>query len=87
MNTVTIYGFDLQLANAHTRTSGHGHYIITVELMYNGYTSNFSATTDNMPAHDAATDLEGKEKQLALYNIIARKIEDIVFDWINTKID
>lgn len=82
MQTVTIANTDVELHTAQATFSGYGHYKITVELYKNNEFSKFTATTNNMPAFDEAKELEGEEKELALFNIIDYKIEDEVAEWL-----
>ena len=76
MNTVTV-------GHASAIFSGYGHQKITVDLVYNGETKTFWEVTNNMPGYDAATELEGQEYYEALYDLIDRKIEDQVTEWMN----
>lgn len=62
--------------------AGYGHKKITVELEHDGKTQTFSATTNNMPAFDDATDLEGQEMYEALYNIVKYQLQDQVNEWL-----
>lgn len=76
------YGTGLELYYTYSRFSGYGNYTITAELEYKGERKEFSRTINEMPSYDEATDLEGDEKELAFYNLIAYKIEDNVADWM-----
>lgn len=74
-------GTEIYFINA--STAGHGHKKITVELKLGNEYKTFSATTDCMPMYDEANDLEGEERELALYNLIDHKIEAAVTEWLN----
>ena len=73
---------ELEINYTQALTAGHGHKKITVELYLQGEYKTFSATTSNMPDYDDATELEGSDKDEALFNIISYKIEDEVNEWI-----
>lgn len=62
--------------------AGHGHRKITVYVEYEGQQNQFHGTTCNMPAYDAAQEMEGKKKYEALYDIIESKIEGDISEWI-----
>ena len=83
METLTLTnGAEINLNYANAISNGAGHKKITVELYFNGVYKEFSYTTTDMCAYDEATELDGNEKQVALYEIISSKIEDLIFDWI-----
>ena len=83
MKTLTLTnGTEINLNYANAIVAGAGHKKITVELYYNGNYKEFSATTTDMSAYDDATELDGEDKQVALYEIISHKIEDLIFDWL-----
>jgi hypothetical protein len=77
----------LQIQNftftAHRRCHGHGHYKITIRLTNGDVMGLFNATTDDMPAIDEISDMEGDEKEMALFNLISDKIEDKVAEWLD----
>ena len=75
-------GTELNLFYVTSKFSGYGHYTITAELEYKGKYKELSKTTDNMPAHDDATELEGDEKKESLYRIIELAIKDSVEEWM-----
>lgn len=69
--------------HASSMPAGYGHQRITVQMQNEvGGTREFSATTDFMPGFDAANELEGQEKYEALYELIANKIADMVYEWL-----
>lgn len=70
------------VVDASSNSIGFGHKKITVELCYNGEYQKFTATTNNMPGYDAACELEGDEKYLALYELIENQIIDEVAEWL-----
>ena len=83
MTTLTLTnGTEINLSSANAIGNGAGHKKITVELYFNGVYKDFSYTTTDMCAYDEATELDGDDKQAALYEIISHKIEDLIFDWI-----
>lgn len=86
MNTVTNYNTGKQV-NLHYVAAlpvGYGHKRITVEIEYENEYYEVSATTSHMPGYDAANDLEGEEKQLALYELVESKIEDQIAEFIQS---
>ena len=80
--TIFVAGKEIEIYDASALTSGYGHKKITVELSYNGKYQRFTATTNNMPAYDEATELEGAEKYHAFYEIIENQIIDEVAEWL-----
>lgn len=87
LQQIEINGKIVELMHADYTQSGYGHKKITIQLVYGDATSYFIATTNNMPAFDAAMDLEDyDEKTRAIYNIIAHQIEEQIIEWVN-KID
>lgn len=85
-NTVLVAGKELVLYHVYSTTIGYGHKKITVELHYNGDYQKFTATTNNMPGFDAACELEGSEKYLALYKLIENQIIDEVSEWLESNV-
>ena len=79
---ITIAGKEVEIVYANAMTSGYGHKKVTVELMYDGNRKSFYATTNCMPAYDAANDLEGEEKYVAFYELIDSQVEDEVAEWL-----
>lgn len=82
--TINFGGLEIQVYHAQVLPSGYGHKSIEVELYYNEEYKKFKGVTDNMPGYDVASDLEGEEKYIALYELIAFNIEDEVFDWVDS---
>ena len=82
MKAINILGTDLEINYTNAVTAGHGHKKITVELCYLGEYKKFTATTSNMPDYDDAMDLEGEERDEALFLIIENQITDQVDEWI-----
>ena len=76
--TININGKELDITYATAISSGHGHKKISVSFYdyENSESIVLSATTNNMPAFDRASDLEGQEKYRALYEIIEMQIQD-----------
>jgi hypothetical protein len=83
MKTINFLNTELAIYYTKALTAGHGHKKITVELYLLGEYKTFSATTSNMPDYDEATELEGSDKDEALFNIISMQIEDEVSEWIS----
>lgn len=83
--TVLVAEKELVLNHASSVPSGYGHIIITVELYYNGEYKKFTATTNNMPDYDKATELEGNDRYHAFYKLIERLIIDEVAEWLEDK--
>lgn len=64
-------------------TAGYGHQKITVRvILENGEENDFSATTNNMPDFDEATDLEGQEKIDALFLLVESSLDGEIVEWI-----
>lgn len=82
MKAITFLNTELEINYTQSLTAGHGHKKIIVELCFKEEFKTFSATTSNMPDYDDATELEGSDKDEALFNIISYKIEDQVNEWI-----
>lgn len=82
MYVIEVNNTEIGLYHAQAISAGSGHKYITVELEYEGIYETFTAITADMPSYDAATELEGEEKYLALYNIIAHQIKREVDEWI-----
>lgn len=83
MRTIKFNNTDLEINYTNALTAGHGHKKITVELCYLEEYKTFYATTHNMPSYDEATELEGKEKDEALFRIIEWQIGDEVTEWLD----
>jgi hypothetical protein len=82
MRTINILNTDLEIYSANAIHAGYGHKKITVELYYNSNYREFIATTSNMPCFDEANELEGEDKEIALFNIIENQIEEQVNEWL-----
>lgn len=82
MKTITFLNTELGINFTQALTSGHGHKKITLELCLQGEYKTFSATTSNMPDYDDATELEGEDKDEALFNIVSYQLEDQIDEWI-----
>ena len=82
MKTIIKYadGTELNLYHAQSSPSGYGHQEITVDLEYRGYKKSFKSVTSDMPAFDEANELEGEERQIALYNMI--DVENDQVEWM-----
>jgi len=81
-NTVLVLGKEIDIIHASSKPIGYGHKKITVKLYYDGEYQKFTATTNNMPEYDAACELEGYEKYLALYELIENQIIDEIAEWL-----
>lgn len=73
----------IEIYSINASTAGYGHKKITVELRFENNYKTFAATTDCMPMLDEANDLEGDDRDNALYNLIDYKIKDSVNEWLN----
>lgn len=73
---------EISITYATAITSGYGHKKITVEIEYDGNYKIFSDVTSHMPGYDKAVDLEGEDRDMALYNLIERSIIDQIAEWI-----
>lgn len=82
MQKVTIANTELYLYSAQALFAGHGHYKITISLTNGDVMGVFNAITDDMPSIDEIKDLEGDEKEMALFSLISYKIEDDVSEWL-----
>jgi len=75
----------MKVTHAQAVQAGYGHKKITVELENgSGERKTFSATTNNMPDYDAASDLREDDIQGyydALYRLIEYQIADQVAEW------
>ena len=88
-NSITINATELELVNVFSTFTGHGHYKITCKFRNteNSETITLSKTTNNMRAFDDATELEGYEKDLALYEIIQYDIESQLEEFVSPLIN
>lgn len=59
-----------KVLSASSFPAGHGHKLIVVELLSCNKIVSIKGVTNNMPDYDKATELEGDEKAIALYNLI-----------------
>ena len=87
--TITINNTELELFFAGKLYAGHGHQKIAVTF-YNTLTQEgkqFTSTTNNMIAFDAAEELEGDERRMALYEIIAADIQDQLEEFVSPLIN
>lgn len=82
-NTLLLDGKEIVLIHANSLPIGYGHKKITVELYYNGEYKKFTATTNNMPGYDEATELEVNDRYHAFYKLIENQIIDEVAEWVN----
>lgn len=83
--TITINNQELEVIHASKLPSGFGHYKINVHFLnhQNMESKYFASTTSNMSAIDAASELEGQEKYMALYEIIASDIQDQLEEFVS----
>ena len=82
MKAINFLNTELEINYTQALTAGHGHKKITVELYFKGEYKTFSATTSNMPDYDDATELEGEDKDEALFKIISYQLKDNIDEWI-----
>lgn len=82
MKSINFLNTELEINYTQASTAGHGHKKITVELCLQGEYKTFSATTSNMPDYDDATELEGEDKDEALFNIVSYQLQDQIDEWI-----
>lgn len=80
--TTFVADKEIEIIYVNALTSGYGHKNIIAEVRYNGESKEFHATTSNMPGYDAATDLEGIDKDHALYELIESQIIDEIAYWL-----
>jgi len=80
----TISDKEVRVTEANAITAGYGHKAIIVNLMHNDQAKIFKTTTDNMPGYDAAIDLEGDEKMIALYKLVENKLRDSIAEWVES---
>jgi hypothetical protein len=86
MTTTIIINYkELEIICATAISSGHGHKQISVSFYdyENSESITLTATTNNMPAFDRASDLEGQEKYRALYDIIEMQIQDQLEEFVS----
>jgi hypothetical protein len=83
--TIIINYKELDITYATAISSGHGHKQISVSFYdyENSESITLTATTNNMPAFDRASELEGQEKYVALYEIIASDIQDQLEEFVS----
>ena len=82
---ISVNNTELEVIHALKLPSGHGHYKIDVKIL-NHETNQikwFSATTSNMRAIDAASELEGTERIKCLYECIESDIIENIEEWIS----
>lgn len=72
--------YDVDVVHVSNMNTGYGHHKITVEIEYKGDRNTFISMTNNMPGIDKAMDLEGEEKQIALFNLI--DVDDEIWEWL-----
>jgi hypothetical protein len=86
MTTTIIINYkELDITYATAISSGHGHKQISVWFLHYKTLESITltATTNNMPAFDRASELEGQEKYVALYEIIASDIQDQLEEFVS----
>ena len=79
MKTYTSnFGTEFTITNAYHSFAGYGHKIISVTINSDVFGElNFSATTNNMPDFDEASELEyGQEYFEALFELVQSKLID-----------
>ena len=82
MTQITINQKSLELHYANFITSSYGHKKVIVELFYSGQYKVFSAITTRVDLTDDASELEGDERYMAIYEIIDIEIQDQVIEWM-----
>jgi hypothetical protein len=82
MEKINVNGHDLELVSVSISPSGYGHKTLVFLISKNGVQQNFKSTTDNMSDFDEANELEGGERDLALFNIVKYKIADEIDEWV-----
>lgn len=82
MKKIKFNNTDLEINYTNSLSSGAGHKKITVELYFNDEYKTFSTVTSNMPDYDETTNLEGSDKDEALFRIIEWQINDEIETWI-----
>jgi len=84
-NSINVNNTELELTFASKMPSGHGHYKVTVSFLNfeTMETKDFTASTSNMRAIDAASELDGDEKYLCLYETIENDIQDLIEEWVS----
>ncbi|MEY2702607.1 MAG: hypothetical protein RLY43_1243 [Bacteroidota bacterium] len=82
--SISIEGTELVIYNVNVQNSGYGHKKITVTFIYRNDFKDFTATTNNMPDCDTASELEGHDRDVAYYEIIKNSIYDAVVEWVNS---
>jgi hypothetical protein len=71
----------IKLERISSTPAGYGHRKIEATLSHNGREKTFTMVTDKMPQYEKAMDLEGEERDQALFDLIYREIEGEVSDW------
>lgn len=87
--TITINNQELEITYATAISSGFGHKKVSVTFYdYNNSESIvLSHTTNNMRGFDAASELEGQEKYIALYELIQYDIQEQLEEFVSPLIN
>lgn len=82
---ISVNNTELEVIHASKLPSGRGHFKIHIQILNheNMESKYFSATTSNMRAIDAATELEGTERIQCLYECIESSIRENIEEWIS----
>ena len=79
----TAAGNEFTIDYSSAKQAGYGHKTITSTVVLSaGERQDFSATTNNMPDYDEATDLEGQEKHEALFDLIHNAVSESIDEWV-----
>lgn len=79
----TSEGNEFTIDYSSAEQSKYGHKTITsTVILLTGERQDFSATTNNMPDYDDATDLEGQEKYEALFDLIYNAVSESIDEWV-----
>ena len=85
--TITINNQELDIINANSISSGHGHkkVLVNIHNLNTGQSKTFTSVSNNMRAFDEiqSLELEGEEKYVALYEIIATDIQEQLEEFVS----
>ena len=79
---VNFQGTLLTINRITVSNQGYGHKLVSIELLHNGNTLALGVITSNLPAIDAAEELDYEDSMIALYNIVAHCIIQDIEDWM-----
>lgn len=83
MKTVEILGKQMQIYSVSALSVGYGRKRISVEIIYNGNSNTFTASTTDMEAFDEANEIDNyDERQYAIFSIVKYQIIEQIANWL-----